>query len=154
MGRNFQTRARLILEYCCSAWSSLLQFRILSRKNIHRAFTKRTVGISSNPNHKERCKMLDLESLWLRCWKANLILLVALSQKTVSFQLLSSEVKLPTPFETLNLSPKQTLKTQASVEIFIFKHSSMTSSWLSQLHALSSTIITRVRWPLGCTKSV
>lgn len=42
-------------------------------ENVQRAFMKRPVGALPELNYKEKCTMLNLESLFLRCAKANVV---------------------------------------------------------------------------------
>lgn len=68
-----KTRVRSILEHCSLICSSMRQYPRLTTENIQRKFAKWLASILSNLSCKEQCTTLNLEPLWPRPAKANLI---------------------------------------------------------------------------------
>jgi hypothetical protein len=74
----FKLMVRPILEQYPTIYSSIRKCDRVALENVQRAFTKMVCGTSSILSYRERCDQLQLEPLWLRRIKMNLVLLFTL----------------------------------------------------------------------------
>ena len=140
----YKSHVRPLLEYGSIVFSNMRKVDRVSIENVQRRFTKHLVGYASPLNYEQRCKLLQIEPLWLRRLKINLIFLHNLIHKRsiISPQILQFKIEPPYLLRNMEniLSTSRTRSTLRS-NFFIPKYSHLWNSLPSHIRLITSVTI-------------
>ncbi|MBM6549285.1 RNA-directed DNA polymerase [Streptococcus dysgalactiae subsp. equisimilis] len=120
----FKMLTRPLLEYCPLVFSSMNKSDKIAIESVQRSFTKLLLGSNCFLSYQERCHLLKLEPLWLRCIKLNLVFLYKLLQRNTfsctainfqadsSYALRNKDNRLPMPV------PKTSLRSHFFLHVY------------------------------------
>ena len=92
----YKSHIRPLLEYCPIVFSNMTKFDRVAIESVQRRFTKQLLGWSTSLSYRERCQNLNLDPLWLRRLRLNLVFLYnLLHNRSFSFDPVSFSRETP-----------------------------------------------------------